>query len=128
AALARDHLHALGVAPGTVDVIEALVLLTLEHDTEAASSVLASRRHTAAVLHDADLWILSAGRARYREYATQVRAEYAHVPPELFAQGRAAILSGFAQRAQLYRTAHARTHWQARARENLRAELDALRA
>lgn len=127
AALARDHLNSLGVARGNVDVVEALVLMTLDHDADGGASVLASRRHTAAVLHDADLWILSSRPARYAEYATQVRAEYAHVPDELFARGRAAILSDFAQREHLYRTAHARSHWQPRARKNLAAELASLR-
>lgn len=127
AALARDHLNALGVARGNVDVVEALVLMTLDHDAHGAASVLASRRHTVSVLHDADLWILSSPADRYREYATQVRAEYAHVPDDLFARGRSTILSEFAQREHLYRTAHARTLWQSRARRNLAAELATLR-
>lgn len=127
AALARDHLNALGVARGNVDVIEALVLMTTDHDAGGERPRLASRRHTAAVFHDADLWILSAPADRYREYAGQVRQEYAHVPQDLFARGRGAILSGFLQRAELYRTAHARRHWEDRARSNLSAELDRLR-
>lgn len=128
ATLARDHLNALGVARGSVDVIEALVLMTLDHDATAGPSALASRRHTVEVLHDADLWVLSAPAARYREYAGQVRAEYAHVPEDLFAHGRSAILSEFLQREDLYRTEHARRHWQARARSNLTTELARLRA
>lgn len=127
ATLARDHLHALGVARGNVDVVEALVLMTLDHDAAAGTGVLASRRHTAAVLHDADLWILAAPEDRYREYTTQVRTEYRHVPDELFVRGRSAILTGFAHRDVLYRTGHARAHWEGRARANLAAELDQLR-
>lgn len=128
ATLARDHLHRLGVAPGNVDVVEALVLMTLDHSVDGAGSALASWRHTVAVFHDADLWILSAPPARYREYADQVRQEYAHVPDPLFAQARAQILAGFAQRDAVYRTATARERWQARARANLEAELARLRA
>ncbi|WP_114905714.1 hypothetical protein [Ornithinimicrobium murale] len=127
AALARDHLNSLGVARGNVDVVDSLVLMTLDHDADGAGSVLASRRHTVSVVHDADLWILSAPAERYAEYAAQVRAEYAHVPDDLFVQGRSSILAEFAQREQLYRTTHARTTWQARARRNLAAELTALR-
>lgn len=127
AALARDHLNSLGVVRGNVDVVEALILMTVDHDADGAPPVLASRRHTAAVLHDADLWILSSPEPRYRQYAGQVRQEYAHVPDDLFAQGRAAILSGFVQRQHLYRTAHARSHWDPRARANVAAELDRLR-
>lgn len=128
AALARDHLNSLGVARGTVDVVEALVLMTLDHDADAGPTVLASRRHTVQVLHDADLWVLSAPAARYREYASQVRAEYAHVPDDLFARGRSAILSEFLQREDIYRTGHAQEHWQPQARSNLTAELARLRA
>lgn len=128
ATLARDHLHSLGVATGNVDVVEALVLMTLDHDADGGAPVLASRRHTVAALHDADLWILAAPAVRYREYAAQVRAEYGHVPDELFAAGRSAILADFAAREQLYRSEHARTHWQPRARVNLAAELETLRA
>lgn len=127
ATMARDHLNSLGVAQGNVDVVEALVLMTLDHDADGGASILASRRHTVAALHDADLWILNAPAERYSEYARQVRAEYAHVPDDLFAQGRSAILSDFAQREQLYRTAHARTQWQDVARTNLAAELATLR-
>ena len=127
AALARDHLNSLGVAGGNVDVVEALVLMTLDHDADGGPSILASRRHTVSALHDADLWILSAPTGRYAEYAQQVRGEFAHVPDELFARGRSAILSELAQRTDLYRTGHARTQWQARARVNLAAELTALR-
>lgn len=128
ATLARDHLNALGVAGGNVDVVEALVLMTLDHDAGGGPALLASRRHTVAALHDADLWILSSPAQRYAEYAQQVRGEYAHVPDELFARGRSAILSGFVQRQEIYRTAHARSHWQGRARTNLAAELVSLRA
>lgn len=127
AALARDHLNSLGVAPGTVDVVEALVLMTLDHDADGGPGILASRRHTAAVLHDADLWILSSPAPRYREYAAQVRGEFPHVPDDLFARGRSGILSGFAQRGDLYRTGHARRDWQPQARRNLSAELARLR-
>ncbi|WP_109471797.1 hypothetical protein [Ornithinimicrobium cavernae] len=127
AALARDHLNSLGVARGTVDVVEALVLMTVDHDAAGGPALLASRRHTVSVLHDADLWILSSPADRYRQYAEQVRSEYAHVPDELFRQGRSAVLSGFAGREVLYRTAHARTHWEPAARANLATELDRLR-
>lgn len=124
---ARDHLNALGVARGTVDVVEALVLMTIDHDPDGELPGLASRRHTAAVLCDADLWILSAPAERYRAYTAAVRAEYAHVPDEEFALGRAAILSGFVGKPALYRTAHARQHWEGAARANVTAELDRLR-
>lgn len=111
------------MARGNVDVVEALVLMTIAHDEGGERPALASRRHTAAVFHDADLWILSAPPERYREYQAQVRAEYAHVPDALFARGRGAILGGFAQREAIYRTATAHREWEAAARHNVAQEL-----
>lgn len=128
ATMTRDHLNALGVTRGTVDVVESLVTMTIDHDIDGGPSHMASWRHTAAVFHDADLWILSSPTDRYREYAEQVRQEYAHVPPALFRQGRAAILADFLTRPVLYRTDHAHRRWEAPARANVAAELDRLRA
>lgn len=128
AAMARDHLNALGVTRGNVDVVESLVTMTIDHDIDGGPAHMASWRHTAAVFHDADLWILSAPADRYREYAEQVRQEYAQVPTTVFRQGRAAILSGLLTRAALYRTAPAQQEWEPRARANVAGELDRLRA
>lgn len=122
AALARDHLHRLGVDDSVVETVERLVLLTLDHDVGASD---ASPLHDA--FHDADLWILSAPRVRYDAYTAQVRREFADVPPAAFAAGRRSILQRFADRESLYRTAYAQERWTGRARDNLERELEALR-
>ena len=49
----------------------------------------------AQVLVDADLSILAAQPARFREYEAQVRSEYAWVPDEIFRPARAKILKEF---------------------------------
>ena len=49
-----------------------LVRLTAAHRVEPHD-------RTGAVLVDADLWVLSSSPERYDRYATDVRAEYAHV-------------------------------------------------
>ncbi len=123
AMMARDHLHRLGAEDWAVDAVEAGVLMTEDHDPEAA------RRAEPEVLdavHDADLWILSAPQERYSAYRRQVREEYAHVPDDAFRAGRAAVLRGFAERERVYRTGHAHARWTARARANLAAELEDL--
>ena len=56
----------------------------------------------------------------------QVRAEYAHVPDDAFRSGRAAVLRSLLDAGPLYRTRFATERWEARARENLTAELEAL--
>ena len=78
------------------------------------------------VLHDADLWVLAAPVARFDEYCSQVRAEYAHVPAAAYARERSAVLRPFLVRDHLYRTAHARNTWEPAARENLARELTRL--
>lgn len=121
AALARDQLTALGVAPRDVDVVAGLVLLTVHHDPGDPADP------DAAVLCDADLGILAAPPERYAVYATDVRTEYAHVPDELFRAGRAAVLRRLLGHRRLFRTPTAAA-WEDRARENLSRELDALGA
>lgn len=124
ATMARDHLHRLGVDDRVVDAVEAGVLMTQSHEVPADSP----RAALMEAFHDADLWILSAPHARYATYRAQVREEYAHVPDELFRQGRAAIMAGFLQRERLYLTAHAHEAWTERALANLAAEVADLTA
>ena len=64
--------------------------------------------------------------ARFDEYCTQVRQEYAQVPAALYATARAEVLRPFLVRDHVYRTTHARTEWEPAARENLARELTRL--
>jgi predicted metal-dependent HD superfamily phosphohydrolase len=64
--------------------------------------------------------------ARFDEYCTQVREEYAHVPAAAYASARARVLRPFLVRDHVYRTAHARAEWEPSARENLARELTRL--
>lgn len=124
ATIARDHLHRLGAAAEDVDAIEALIVMTVDHRAQAEDSPVSAELLDA--FHDADLWILSAPAQRYREYARQVRDEYAHVPAGLFASGRSIILRDFMARDHVYRTSYARAHWEESARANVGAELTVL--
>ena len=80
------------------------------------------------VLSDADLAILAAEPERYAEYVADVRREYANIPDDLFAAGRAAVLRDLLAKTSLFHTAHARAEWETRARVNLERELVALSA
>ncbi len=124
ATIARDHLHRLGAAVEDVDTVEALVVMTVDHRGDSTDPVVSAALIDA--FHDADLWILSAPAQRYREYARQVRDEYAHVPAALFASSRSLILRDFMARDHIYRTSYARAHWEHKARENVGAEVTAL--
>ncbi|MEQ8557198.1 MAG: hypothetical protein RIB03_02685 [Henriciella sp.] len=60
------------------------------------------------------------------EELSDVRKEYAFVPEEAFRAGRARILKGLAERADIYFTEEGRARWDAQARRNLARSLSAL--
>lgn len=74
-------------------------------------------------LSDADLAILAAAPARYGEYVAAVRAEYDHLPDDVFTAGRTAVLIELAAKPRLFHTAYALDHWEDAARANVAAEL-----
>lgn len=76
-----------------------------------------------AHLLDADLAIFAASPARYADYASSVRQEYAHVPDSAFANGRSQILESYLLMPRIYRSDVAAALWEGRARENLRREV-----
>jgi predicted metal-dependent HD superfamily phosphohydrolase/GNAT superfamily N-acetyltransferase len=119
AELARTVLPGLGVDEATVAETARLIELTREHRPAAGDA-------QGAMLIDADLSILGAEPARYDAYAAGVRAEYTHVPDELWRPGRAAVLATFLDRPRLFHTGAGRDRWEERARANLRRELAAL--
>lgn len=84
---------------------------------------------TAPLAHllDADLAIFASPVQRYSHYAASVRVEYAHVPDEMFARGRAEILESYIGHETIYRSDAARGLWEERARVNLLNELATLR-
>jgi predicted metal-dependent HD superfamily phosphohydrolase len=130
ALLAEQVLPALGLdagSGGTVAAVAALVRGTAHHEIRT-DDPSAPPVADAEVLYDADLAILAAAPERYAEYTAGVRAEYAHVPDEVFRPARAAILRGFVDRPRIYRTPTAYTLWEMAARANLATELADLSA
>jgi predicted metal-dependent HD superfamily phosphohydrolase len=98
-----------------------LVRLTAGHAPEPGDS-------NGQVLCDADLAILAATPADYAAYASAVREEYAFVPEDLFAAGRAEVLKSLLDLPVLFHTPAARERFEARARHNVETELILLRA
>jgi predicted metal-dependent HD superfamily phosphohydrolase len=72
-----------------------------------------------ALLVDIDLAILGAPAARFSQYTRQIGAEYAWVPPEVYAVKRRAVLQGFINREQIYTTPAVAQRLAQRARDNL---------
>src|SRR3954447_5186198 len=119
AAWAEAELPDAGVDAATVAEVTRLVRLTETHLPEEEDA-------NGCVLSDADLGILAAPLARYDEYAAAVRREYAHVPDDLFREGRSAVLHELGDKLRLFHTAYAREHWEDAARANLARELSGL--
>jgi predicted metal-dependent HD superfamily phosphohydrolase len=118
AAWAAEALPGL-VDQAVLDEVVRLVLMTEHHlpDDDDANG---------CALSDADLAILAAPAERYAEYAASVREEYAPVPDDAFAAGRATILRDLLAKPHLFHTAYARSAWEDAARANVERELAAL--
>lgn len=115
---ARTALLAAGSPPEVAERVVALVMAT---------------RHAAAptgidaqLLVDVDLAILGAPPARFAEYESQIRAEYALVPDWLYRRKRRAVLRAFLDRTAIYSTPHFHTALEPQARNNLQRAVDAL--
>ncbi|MEV4999645.1 hypothetical protein [Nocardioides sp. LML1-1-1.1] len=119
ASWAEEALAPLVDATTLAEVVR-LVRLTEHHRPEADDA-------NGCALSDADLSILAAPPERYEEYVAAVRTEYAHLPDEVFAAGRADVLQQLAAKPQLFHTEHGIASWEAPARNNIAAELEKLR-
>lgn len=106
---------------GSVDAAEVarLVRLTCGHDPMPGD-------FRGAVLSDADLAILASPPDRYEQYVDGVRAEYAHLPDEVFQSARTGVLRTLLAKEFLFASDHARRHWEDIARANVARELDRL--
>ena len=112
---ARLAIDLLAADESPVEVAR-LVRITRTHEVDPVDS-------NAAALCDSDLSILASDDLRYRQYADNVRREYAHVPDPKFAHARAAILQGLLKRPRLFSTPTGRRRWEATARTNLTTEI-----
>ncbi|WP_434995305.1 DUF4031 domain-containing protein [Arthrobacter sp. Ld5] len=118
ASLAARRLR--GIVPdGAVRDVERLVLLTATHDPVQDD-------RAGHLLCDADLAVLAGAPEDYARYAAAIRAEYRHLPRDVFTDGRRAVLQRLLTLEPLYRTARARSEWTGRARANLEQELGSL--
>ncbi|WP_067848311.1 metal-dependent phosphohydrolase [Nocardia lijiangensis] len=119
AELAEAALEKLGAPTELVREVGRLVRLTKTHDP-------AREDRNGGVLCDADLAVLAADEPGYAAYAAAVRAEYIHVPDELYRAGRTAVLEGLARQPRLFHTEIARERYESAARANLQRELATL--
>lgn len=116
AVLAETVLSDLGLPDPEIAETARLVRLTITHDPDPED-------RSGAVLSDADLEVLGRGRGDYARYLAAVRKDFAHVPDDAFAAGRAAVVQSLLDADPLYRTETGRRMWDGAARHNLSAEL-----
>jgi predicted metal-dependent HD superfamily phosphohydrolase len=119
ARLALRALDEAGVPASRAEEVARLVRLTITHDPGPED-------RDGEVLCDADLAVLAGSPRDYAAYAAAVREEYAFVPEEAFREGRARVLRELLALPVLYRTQWAREKYEARARLNVRTELQLL--
>ena len=120
--LCVDLLGPVGVPASVLEKVVRLIRATAHANAEPPPD-----RDT-GVLLDADVAILGGTPERYRQYAADIRREYTWVPDAEYRLGRAAVLERFLARPRIYWHELTFEEGETRARANLRAELDGLRA
>jgi predicted metal-dependent HD superfamily phosphohydrolase len=121
AAMAWETLIELGAESHIAERVATLILATAGHAIDAVSD------EEGRAFLDADLAILGADPDTYQVYAHAVRREWAFVPDDAFAAGRAGILSSFLARERLFATDVMHARYEQQARVNLAREIAELR-
>src|SRR5262245_11746020 len=117
AAWAGETLGQLGIPQRLLERTQGLILLTKRHRAPADDMA-------AAILLDADLAILGAELPDYARYAVAIRREFSWVPDGEYRAGRKRVLESFLQRERIYQTEQLHGAREARARDNLRREIE----
>lgn len=116
AELAQRELAACGVAYADAAEVARLIRLTETHRAPPGDRL-------AALLISIDLSILGSDPGRYREYAEDVRKEYAHVPEPLWQTGRTAVLERLLDANPLFPDERFQHEFGEQARHNMTAEI-----
>ena len=116
---AAQVLNEAGVSPDECARIDALIMATC-HGAAASPGTPDS-----ALLVYIDLAILGSEESRFAEHEAQIRAEYAWVPPEVFAVKRRAVLRSFLDRPRIYTTDTMHARFETQARVNLSRAINA---
>ena len=116
---AEADLGEMGVPPADRAEVARLIRLTAGHE-------VAPDDRLGAVLVSIDLAIIGAPPAAYDAYARAVRAEYAHVPEDLWRTGRGRVLQRFLDAPVIFPDPGLRARFEPQARANLARELATL--
>lgn len=116
---AASELVAAGADGEDAREVSRLVLLTKGHKVEPADRL-------GAILVSIDLSILGAEPERYRQYAADIRREYAHVPDDAYRAGRTRVLEDLLEADPIYPDPEFSALYEKLARANMTAEIESL--
>ena len=111
AALAEQVAESAGLSRPFRDLVTELIMATC-HATPPATL-------DESIMVDIDLAILGQSPARFDQYERRVRQEYAWVPAQAFAKGRAELLAAILARPRIYTSELFHQKYEGSARDNL---------
>jgi predicted metal-dependent HD superfamily phosphohydrolase len=111
---------------GLIKKVRAFILATRNHEVTGLADE-AAKADCVSFL-DIDMSILGSSPDEYEVYRRAIRDEYSIFPDEIYNAGRLRVLESFLARPTIYLSPLFRAHLEARARDNVAAEIDSLRA
>ena len=120
AELAKNILSQTNLSLERIQKCYDLILLTIKHQL-AVTAPLDDK-----LLIDFDLEILSRNWLQYKTYSEQIRQEYWMYPTPLFKSGRKEAMGKFLERPNIYQTPFYREEKEAKARANIKREMEEL--
>ncbi len=120
ATLCEDHLTKLHVPDSIINDVTSAILASGDHSVTEHSDI--------NLFMDMDLAVLGAPQREYKTYCRKIRYEYIAYPGVLFDQGRALVLAELSSKNSIFKTDHYTNRFEEQARENLEAELKALKS
>jgi predicted metal-dependent HD superfamily phosphohydrolase len=111
-----------GAHPSTTQRVTQFIIATKHHPVADSNPV------DLALFLDVDMAVLGKDPSAYKSYAGLIREEYRHVPRDVYCAKRADVLEAFLGQPRIYGTPLMRQSLERQARDNVRAEIAALRS
>lgn len=101
----------LGIDPATVREAAQAILITADH---ANAKTLAEQ-----IIADCDLHTLGVSWPQFEKNSQLIAAEYAHVPPDAFIEGRRQFMAAILAKGPIYKTKAFADRYERQARDNI---------
>lgn len=119
AELAKFELARCGIGESDAEEVARLIRATERHRCDPGDRL-------GRLMICIDLAILGSDEARYDQYASDIRREYAHVAEPMWRTGRAIVLQRLLEADPLYPDPQFRERFEERARDNMESEIRSL--